>query len=92
MITEITQLICCRISMKAEILAIMAPPARTTRHGALGGIKFTLSQRHFALRDHAYEVFHDVLNSRVDHRRNKTGNVHLPSRGFPGTTFLRRGR
>jgi hypothetical protein len=92
MITEITQLICCRISMKAKILAIAAPPARTARHEALGGIKFTLSQRHFALRDHAVRSFHAVLNSSVDHRRNKTGNAHLPSRGFPGTTFLCGGR
>jgi hypothetical protein len=77
---------------ESKILAIMAPPARTARHEALGGIKFTLSQRHSALRDHAVRSFSHVLNSRVDYRRNKTGNAHLPSRGFPGTTFLRRGR
>jgi hypothetical protein len=29
--------------MRAKILAIMAPPARTVRHEALGGIKFTLA-------------------------------------------------
>jgi hypothetical protein len=42
---------------ESKILAIMAPPARTARHEALGGIKFTLSQRYFALRDHAVRSF-----------------------------------
>jgi hypothetical protein len=64
--------------MRAKILAIMAPPARTGRHEALGGIKFTLANGISPYAIMLYEVFHDVLNSRVDHRRNKTGNVHLP--------------
>jgi hypothetical protein len=35
----------------------MTPPARTARHEALGGIKFTLSQQHFAYVIMVYEAF-----------------------------------